>query len=298
MVGIYKITNKLNGKIYVGQSKKCGGRLDQHYDGHSNQFIDMTIQIEGEENFTFELLKEVAKEELDYWEDYYIIYYDCYFPSGYNRRWNNDETIRASIKVKVEADKAKALRQEEAEKEITINDILYLFNDKLFYIYCLNYLMSSYNKQENKYLILKKNATAKHLNNYIDNIKYNTITKYQSILKEKHFLAPVDINDKAAPYLEFNYIPDIFKYLSNEEILIAKEDCMMLWYIKKHMAEFSQIYFFGIDFIWMYKVNSAGCYHSGTTIAKIRERIKRLQDKGLIQIADLESNAYKIKILP
>jgi len=73
---------------------------------------------------------------------------------------------------------------------------------------------------------------------------------------------------------------------------------MMLWYIKKHMAEFSQIYFFGIDFIWMYKVNSAGCYHSGTTIAKIRERIKRLQDKGLIQIADLESNAYKIKILP
>lgn len=163
MIGIYKITNKLNDKIYIGQSKKCGNRLDQHYNGHSDQFIDMTIQIEGEENFIFELLKEVKKEELDYWEDYYIIYYDCYFPKGYNRRWNNNEEIRASIKVKVEIDKAKS--EKEKERGLTENEILYSFNDKLFYIYCLNYLMTSYNNQNNKYLILKKNATAKHLKN-------------------------------------------------------------------------------------------------------------------------------------
>lgn len=33
MVGIYKITNKLNGKSYIGQSIHCGKRLDEHYSG-------------------------------------------------------------------------------------------------------------------------------------------------------------------------------------------------------------------------------------------------------------------------
>ena len=57
MVGIYKITNKLNGKSYIGQSIHCGKRLDEHSKG--SQFIDEIIQIEGIENFQFEILKEI-----------------------------------------------------------------------------------------------------------------------------------------------------------------------------------------------------------------------------------------------
>lgn len=33
MIGIYRITNKLNGKSYVGQSVHCGKRLDEHSKG-------------------------------------------------------------------------------------------------------------------------------------------------------------------------------------------------------------------------------------------------------------------------
>lgn len=62
MVGIYKITNKLNEKSYIGQSTHCGKRLDEHSKG--NQFIDEIIQIEGIENFQSEILKEVEKELL------------------------------------------------------------------------------------------------------------------------------------------------------------------------------------------------------------------------------------------
>ena len=58
MVGIYKITNKLNNKAYIGQSVHCGKRLDEHYKG--NQFIDDVIRQDGIVNFTFEILKELS----------------------------------------------------------------------------------------------------------------------------------------------------------------------------------------------------------------------------------------------
>ena len=95
MIGIYKITNKKNGKIYVGQSVHCGKRFDEH--SHGGQLIDEVIQIEGIENFTFEVLKEVEKEELNYWEDYYILKFESFFPNGYNKRWNCNKETRAAI---------------------------------------------------------------------------------------------------------------------------------------------------------------------------------------------------------
>ena len=62
MEGIYKITNKTNDKSYIGQSVHCGKRLDEHYKGR--QFIDDIIQLEGIENFTFEILKQVDNEDM------------------------------------------------------------------------------------------------------------------------------------------------------------------------------------------------------------------------------------------
>ena len=102
MIGIYKITNKLNGKSYIGQSIHCGKRLDEHCKG--SQLIDEIIQLEGVENFTFEILKEVNKEELSYWEDYYIIKYNSLFPNGYNKRMNCGKEIRVKIKKVLDAE--------------------------------------------------------------------------------------------------------------------------------------------------------------------------------------------------
>lgn len=95
MIGIYKITNKLNGKSYIGQSVHCGKRFDEHYKG--NQLIDEVIQIERIENFTFEILKEVSNEELSYWEDYYIAKFNTMFPNGYNKRWNLSQEKRKYV---------------------------------------------------------------------------------------------------------------------------------------------------------------------------------------------------------
>lgn len=84
MIGIYKITNKRTEKSYIGQSVHCGRRLDEHCKG--NQLIDDVIQLEGIENFNFEILKETSKEDLSFWEDYYILKYNTMHPNGYNKK--------------------------------------------------------------------------------------------------------------------------------------------------------------------------------------------------------------------
>lgn len=106
MIGIYKITNKNNGKSYIGQSVHCGKRLDEHCGG--DQFIDKVIQLEGVDSFTFDILKETTREELSYWEDYYIMKYNSIFPNGYNQRWNCNAATRETIRVRLEQKQAAA----------------------------------------------------------------------------------------------------------------------------------------------------------------------------------------------
>lgn len=117
MIGIYKITNKLTGKSYIGQSIHCGKRFDEHCKGNS-QFIDQMIEFDGIENYTFEILKKVEKEELNYWEDYFIIQYDTMYPNGYNKKWNTSEDIRKTMKIeKIEQEKDLKDKNDFCEKE-------------------------------------------------------------------------------------------------------------------------------------------------------------------------------------
>lgn len=118
MIGIYKITNKINGKSYIGQSIDCFKRLEQHFKG-SSQFIDEVIQIEGVENFIFEILKQTEEESLSYWEDYYIIKYNTMFPNGYNKRWNCTEYLRKLIENDYKEDKKE---NKEVKEEIKCSE--------------------------------------------------------------------------------------------------------------------------------------------------------------------------------
>lgn len=92
MIGIYKITNKINGKVYVGQSVDIESRFRKHrsapfnptdnsYSGH----FYSAIRKYSLENFSFEVLEECLKSDLDYREKYWIAYFDSYNPEkGYN----------------------------------------------------------------------------------------------------------------------------------------------------------------------------------------------------------------------
>lgn len=88
MVGIYKITNNINNKIYIGQSVDIEHRLKEHkkpynWNREKSKMLYQAFQKYGLENFTFEVIEECKEDQLDIREQYWIDYYDSY-RNGYN----------------------------------------------------------------------------------------------------------------------------------------------------------------------------------------------------------------------
>ena len=81
MIGIYKITNKINGKIYIGQSVDIERRWKDHrvraFNNHkgNHQYncpLYRAMRKYGLENFDFSILIECSKDELNQDEYQYI----------------------------------------------------------------------------------------------------------------------------------------------------------------------------------------------------------------------------------
>ncbi|MNK57583.1 GIY-YIG catalytic domain protein [compost metagenome] len=89
MTGIYKITNNVNNKAYIGQSKHIARRWREHINGQESSVISNAIRKHGEENFTFEVLEECLIDELPDREVYYIDKFKTY-GAGYNMTKGGD----------------------------------------------------------------------------------------------------------------------------------------------------------------------------------------------------------------
>ena len=81
MIGIYKITNLLNGKIYIGKSLDIKRRWMEHKTpkANGNDKLHKDIQQYGIENFKFEILEECSENELSQKELCYIKVYKPYY---------------------------------------------------------------------------------------------------------------------------------------------------------------------------------------------------------------------------
>lgn len=84
MIGIYKIENLINGKVYIGQSVHIERRWQEHCRDSAESVVAEAIRKYGVENFSFEVLKECSIEELDELEKLYIKEYGSLVPFGYN----------------------------------------------------------------------------------------------------------------------------------------------------------------------------------------------------------------------
>ena len=76
MMGIYKITNLINKKCYIGQSVHIERRFREHCNSNTNSYIHRAIQKYGKENFTFEVIEECSLNQLDEREKYWILFYN------------------------------------------------------------------------------------------------------------------------------------------------------------------------------------------------------------------------------
>lgn len=88
MIGIYKITNTNNEKVYIGQSTNIEERWKQHRQAiktSDKSWYPLARQeSDSVDDFTFEVLQQCKASELDELEDYWIDYYKSYI-NGYNQ---------------------------------------------------------------------------------------------------------------------------------------------------------------------------------------------------------------------
>ena len=72
---IYKITNRINGKSYIGQSNDCNRRFQEHIRGdHCTSLIHLAIKKYGIQNFDLTILEhniENFNEQEQFWIKYY-----------------------------------------------------------------------------------------------------------------------------------------------------------------------------------------------------------------------------------
>lgn len=101
MIGIYKVTNLVNGKTYIGQSQHIETRWYSHKNdynnpnssGYTTMFYN-AMRKYGVDNFQFEIIEECELNQLNEREQYWIQYYNSYwgFPNsnGYNMTLGGD----------------------------------------------------------------------------------------------------------------------------------------------------------------------------------------------------------------
>lgn len=82
---IYKMENKTNGKVYIGQTKRnLNKRLQEHL-WNKKTPISKALRSVGVENFQISIIDHAdCKSELDEKERFYIKFYNSIIPNGYN----------------------------------------------------------------------------------------------------------------------------------------------------------------------------------------------------------------------
>ena len=92
--GIYKITNIINNKTYIGQSIDIRKRFIHHTSESRHQrqhmAISKAIQKYGKDYFCFEILTQCTRDELNDKERYFVEKYNSVAPNGYNMRSGGD----------------------------------------------------------------------------------------------------------------------------------------------------------------------------------------------------------------
>ena len=120
---IYKVTNNINGQIYIGQTTLSLEQRKYKHEQESRSKYRKTVKFHnallkyGFSNFTWEILRKCnSQEELDYFEKYYIQLYDsCNRNKGYNLKYGGRTGGIFSEEAKENLSKSTKLKWENPE---------------------------------------------------------------------------------------------------------------------------------------------------------------------------------------
>lgn len=118
---IYKAVNKINGKMYIGQTiNKLQRRLRNHLNCEKTAFSN-ALKKYGLSSFNLLIIENCnSREELNEREMYWIKYYDCISPKGYNlTSGGNGPVISEETKKKIGLANTGRKHSEETKKEFS-----------------------------------------------------------------------------------------------------------------------------------------------------------------------------------
>ena len=96
MAFIYKVTNLINGKVYIGQTTNTIEERFKQHKKHNKYLLGLAFKKYGTENFKVEQLEECVAEMLNKREVHWISYYNSY-GKGYNSNPGGDCVIMKAV---------------------------------------------------------------------------------------------------------------------------------------------------------------------------------------------------------
>ena len=135
-VGIYKIENLINHKVYIGQSVHIEKRWQQHCNTQKS-LIGQAIQKYGKKNFSFQILEECSYKDLNEKEAQYIKKYNCITPLGYNIREESNSCASSQF-IKLNKLEFLSLINDIKNSDISFKDLAKKYDLDLSMIYYIN----------------------------------------------------------------------------------------------------------------------------------------------------------------
>ena len=131
ITGIYKITNIINNKCYIGQSKDIYLRWSRHRTASKNSNrkeynypLYQAMRKYGLENFTFEILERCSVQNLNKREIYWMEYYN----PEYNQNPGGQNSNNFSKLTKEQVKEIKEILEKDIEGNITNKEIADKYN--------------------------------------------------------------------------------------------------------------------------------------------------------------------------
>lgn len=195
MYYIYKITNKINNKIYIGQTNDIKKRFNSHKN-NKKSVISKAINKYGVDNFIFEIIETINTiEEANSLEIKYINKFNSIAPNGYNIASGGLNGNKYKGKTKEEMDVIKS------KISTTMSEIRLLKNP---------FKGKHHTKETKNYLSIinsgERNPNSKPIQ-YYENHK-NTINNFKRVCKRHNW----DFNDFEKIYVETINNRKYYKY--------------------------------------------------------------------------------------
>lgn len=197
--GIYKIENKINGKVYIGQSVDIERRWNEHksrslskkHDKDYNMKIYKAIRKYGLNNFKLSIIEECSEDKLRDKEIYWINYYNSmdsnfgyntangYIPTHFRKLYDNEYNN---------------LCEDLKNNLLSLDDISKKYNVSLGYIYEVNRGDNFRKNEDENYPLRKDNIKNRLSENEITEIKNDLLKGLPLIqIRNKYNICEMDL---------------------------------------------------------------------------------------------------------